>query len=180
MIHLVGCAVTYHIGAFRTVSWPTGSRLFKAVPTELRSALDLGSKAIRSKKNGDWRIEVDRYLMDFTSDNIAAQLTVFVPAGPDQHDQLLEAIDSFEESVATYLGAPVDTAFRSIEEGGPKCEDCESRTIDWIRTTPYAGNERYFCDKHAQDRSDFGGNAATRPDNFMYVRQHPIGAPIPR
>lgn len=174
MQHKTGYEVVYRDGAFKTPSYPSGTRRWNPLPDLLLDALELGKNAVLATSEAKWIvIIVECVRHGFRTDNIMAKLVMYIPADADQETELLEALASFEEVVADQLGLPVNTAFRTIEEGGPKCEDCESRTIDWIRTTPYAGNERYFCNKHAERQSDFGGNAATNPDNFLYVRQHP-------
>ena len=173
MINAVGYNVSYHRSAFRTSVEPDGIR-----PDKLEEVLEGLAQSVLRVSRGRWIIiPRDAYISHLADTTI--DLVVYVPAGGDQYEQALTAVSRIEQGFESFLlTLPIDKSLRIIEEGGPKCEDCESRTIDWIRTTPYAGNERYFCDRHAELQSDFGGNAATNPDNFMYVRQHPLGVRI--
>ena len=174
MLHKVGYEVVYRDGAFKQPSYPSGTRRWNPLPDLLFDALELGKDAVLATSETKWIVIIMECVQHgFRMDDILAKVVVYVPADANQQAELLEALACFEEAIGEHLGLPVDTAYRSIEEGSPKCEDCESRTITWIRTTPNAGNERYFCNEHAERQSDFGGNAATNPDNFMYVRQHP-------
>lgn len=167
--------VSYRRKAFGTKPNPEG------LPLEpLEYILDRAASVIHGDSGDRWAIVRKDERVPF-ADEAVVRLAVYVPAGINQYGQLREALRQFEEHIALYpFALPVDITLRTIEADGPKCESegCESRTVDWVRTTPYAGNERYFCDEHAQWQSDFGGNAATRPDNFMYVRQHPLGAHV--
>jgi hypothetical protein len=168
MIPMIGYDLSYQRRAFTSKIDPDGLPRMA-----LESSVKHAARMVYSRSERRWLITIKAGFVPFDM-NEPVELMVIVPAGSNQYEQYLAAVKEFEDCIAESPGAnPISPALRTIEEGSPKCEDCESRTIAWIRTTPNAGNERYFCNEHAERQSDFGGNAATNPDNFMYVRQHP-------
>lgn len=171
MIEAVGFDVTYFNSAFRT----THSQDQPPYPPsfmQLRRAIDRGTRAVYQKGGGRWMI-VDKDTLEVNSPNdevqyhvssVTVELVFLVPQRSARRTELLAAVAHFEEVVAEYLGVPVDTRFREIEDedNGPKCQICGKKP-SWVRRTAFSG-DHHFCTEHAEAEKDFGDNSS----NNMY------------
>lgn len=149
MIPMIGYDVSYRRDAFRTKN---RRRTLETV--EIEALLKNASSFVQRKSNGRWLVVNKSHYVP-SDDEATIEFMVIVPQGSDQREQMLAAIQHFEESVATHwLTGPVDTNLRTIEGNGPKCEECGGEPI-WVRRTQLAG-DHYFCNPHALQQSDFG------------------------
>ena len=165
MIEAVGYDVTYFNGAFKTVSPHDENRHYSPALTRLRKAIDWGMKSVYEKGDGRWLV-VNKNVygnkdpddgVEYNVSSITVELVFLVPQRSDRHTELRAAVAHFEEVVAEYLGAPVDTTLRTIEgeeTKAAKCATCGMHAI-WVRI-PQHGSEQHYCDLHAHQQPDFG------------------------
>ena len=153
MIPMIGYDVSYGRMAFRTKIDDEGISI-----RSLELLLERAIKSVQEQSDGRWIISNKAIVM--SSDRTKpVELTVIVPAGSGQYQQMLAAVKAFEDRVAVWLtDYPFDTTLRTIEEDGPKCEICGKKP-SWVRRTQFAGNH-YFCATHAEEESDFGDNSS--------------------
>ncbi|MDT4839572.1 hypothetical protein D3C85_1095890 [compost metagenome] len=163
MIEAVGFDVTYFDSAFRTTH-SQGQPPYPPSFMQLRRAIDRGARSVYQKGGGRWMVvDKDTLNINYPNDeveyhvsSVTVELVFLVPQRSARSTELLAAIAHFEEVVAEYLGVPVDTRFRTIEDASPKCEICGKKST-WaraIRILRFLDNA-HFCSDHAKDQKDF-------------------------
>jgi hypothetical protein len=159
MIPMVGYDASYRRGAFAVEGDQNGD-LSGMAYFRLDDAVEWATKSVLGKKDGRWMIQKKR--VGFQNDDIAIELMVIVPAGPNQRDELFAAIDCFEEAMETRLGVPTNKAFRHVEP--PICIQC-GQTANHVRVKLRDGQaeeKKYFCEIHARDQSEFDYSKTNR------------------
>lgn len=139
----------------------------EGIPTRsLEILLERTIKFVQEQSDGDWIISNKAIVM--SSDRMKpVELTVIVPAGSDQYQQMLAAVEAFEERVAVWLtDYPFDTTLRTIEDDSPKCEICGKKST-WARAIRVLRflNSAHFCSDHAKDQKDFHYSGSS--DSFL-------------
>lgn len=123
---------------------------------QLEVALEAAQRAVLRGGHGTWIVHTMDLVLDGNRPRL--ELAVLVPSGSDQREELFAAVTFFEVAMTRELGAPVDTAFRIIEDDGPKCEgQACSKKPEWARATRILRflNKAHFCSDHAKDQKDF-------------------------
>jgi hypothetical protein len=143
MIHTVGYSVSYRRDAFRTSVEPDGIRLDK-----LEETLEGLAQSIRRVSRGHWIVIPQNGFLSNEAD-ASIDLVVFVPAGDDQYEQLLAAVNQLEEGFNSYLlTLPIDKSLRTIEGHSLPCVRCGEKPR-W-RYPSSDGIDDYFCDLHVK------------------------------
>jgi hypothetical protein len=172
MFQANGYDVLYRDGAFKTVGSHKENPLIAPSGVRLRTALDYAIGATLDEGDGRWII-TRKYSGFRRPTGIAAGLMVFVPRETGERTLLLAAVDYFEGIAASYLGAPVDTAYRSIEEDGPKCDtDTCGKKPTWARVVRMLrfSNSAHFCNDHAEEQKGFPNPSSS---DFFWRRLEP-------
>lgn len=164
MIHAVGFDFSYQRAAFKTNVDPEG-----IPPWALEGLLTRAMDHVRGKSHGRWVI-VNKQEHFLFSEGATLELMVFVPAGSDQHEQMLAAVDMFETEITKVSSIhPIDPTLRTLEVNGPKCQACNNAAV-WVRSTQFAG-DHLFCKLHAEAEEDFGDS---HPSYFFWKELEPI------
>ena len=157
---MIGFSVSYRHDAFRTSVERDGIRR-----DNLEGVLEGLAQGIRRLSRGRCIITPQNGFLSKEADT-PIDLVVYVPAGGDQHELILAAVNQLEwgfENLALTL--PIDASLRTIEPQDKKCEMC-TRASTWVRHTAFSGNH-HFCTEHAEAEADFGDNSS----NNMYWEQ---------
>lgn len=151
MIQAVGFDLSYQRTAFKTNIDPEGIH-----PWPLEGLLMGAMAHVRGSSRGRWFI-VNRHEYFSFKEGATLELIVFVPAGRDQYEQMLAAVDMFETEIRRVSSAhPIDPTLRTLEVKGPRCEKCGEKA-EWLCRTQTSG-DAHFCDQHAKEDPHFGAS----------------------
>lgn len=161
MVHqMIGYSVSYRHDAFRTSVEPEGIRR-----RQVEDTIEGLAQSLRHVSRGRWIVVPENGFLSNEAD-APIDLVVYVPAGGDQYEQMLTAVNQLEEGFNSFLlTEPIDTSLRTIETNGPKCQMCSNKA-EWVRRTQFSG-DHLFCKLHAEAEEDFGDNSS----NNMYWEQ---------
>lgn len=166
MLPMIGYDVSYGRMAFRTKIDDEGIST-----RSLEVLLERAVKFVQEQSDGRWIISNKAIVM--SSDRTKpVELTVIVPAGSDQYQQMLAAVKAFEDRVAVWLtDYPFDTTLRTIEDDGVKCEICGKKST-WARAIRILRflDSAHFCNDHAKNQKDFHHSGSS---DFFWRRLGP-------
>lgn len=165
MVHqMIGHSVSYRHDAFRTSVERDGIRRDK-----LEEVLEGLAQGIRRLSHGRWIITPQNGFLSNEAD-ASIDLVVLVPAGGDQYEQMIAAVNQLEQGFENLLlTLPIDPTLRTFEVNGPKCQICNNKA-EWVRRTQFAG-DHLFCKLHAEAEEDFGDS---HPSYFYWKELEPI------
>ena len=155
--HMIGYSVSYRHDAFRTSVEPEGIRR-----RQVEETIEGLAQSLRYVSRGRWIVVPENGFLSNEAD-APIDLVVYVPAGDDQYEQMLTAVNQLEQGFNSFLlTEPIDTSLRTIEGKSPGCVVCGGK-FEWLYPVDN-GSYMYFCDTHARRDRRFGDPSFIRTE----------------